>query len=96
MCRNKIKSKVLISKNLGNDDSISNNPFTSLEKLRKYLVMKNPMLPVFYVNTINYFGEGLIEKDKSEKILIMQSGGRELYAYLQNENGLIDYWLLTV
>lgn len=95
MCMYEIKSKELVLENLGNDDNISDNPFTSLEKLRKYLAMKNPMLPVFYVNTINYFGEGLIEKDKSEKILIMQSG-RKLDAYLQNENGLIDYWVLTV
>ena len=33
----KIKSKELLLKNLGNDDSIPDNPFTSLEKLRKYL-----------------------------------------------------------
>ena len=68
----------------------------SLEKLRKYLRRVNPTAPVFYVDTINYFGEGLIEKDKSEEVLIMEMDNRELYAYLQNENGLIDHWILTV
>lgn len=92
----KIKSKKLLLKNLGNDDSIPDNPFTSLEKLEKYLSMKNPTTPVFYVDTINYFGEGLIEEDKSEKILIIQMNNRKLNAYLQNENGLVDLWLLTV
>lgn len=92
----KIKSKELLLKNLGNDDSITDNPFTSLEKLRKYLRRVNPTTPVFYVDTINYFGEGLIEKDKSEEVLIMEMDNRELYAYLQNENGLIDHWILTV
>lgn len=82
----KIKSKELLLKNLGNDDSIPDNPFTSLEKLRKYLRRVNPTTPVFYVDTINYFGEGLIEKDKSEEVLIMEMDNRELYAYLQNEN----------
>ena len=49
----KIKSKELLLKNLGNDDSIPDNPFTSLEKLRKYLRRVNPTTPVFYVDTIN-------------------------------------------
>ena len=88
----KIKSKELLLKNLGNDDSIPDNPFTSLEKLRKYLKEgKSNDSSVFYVDTINYFGEGLIEKDKSEEVLIMEMDNRKLYAYLQNENGLIDH-----
>lgn len=73
----KIKSKELLLKNLGNDDSIPDNPFTSLEKLRKYLKEgKSNDSSVFYVDTINYFGEGLIEKDKSEEVLIMEMDNR--------------------
>ena len=88
----KIKSKELLLKNLGNDDSIPDNPFTSLEKLRKYLKEgKSNDSSVFYVDTINYFGEGLIEKDKSEEVLIMEMDNRN---YMHICKMKMD-WLIT-
>ena len=89
----KIKSKELLLKNLGNDDSIPDNPFTSLEKLRKYLKEgKSNDSSVFYVDTINYFGEGLIEKDKSEEVLIMEMDKTN---YMHIWKMKMD-WLITI